>query len=98
MQPPLVLTDDQFTFEFMGKCFLLAESLSWCEGFFFISTDACYIFPQFVLVIIPLLWGCDFCFGERSLHRMLNGASSLLSSCHSSVWDWLCSSVVGIEV
>ena len=33
VQPPLVLTGDQFTFEFMGKCFLFAESLSWCEVF-----------------------------------------------------------------
>ena len=51
-----------------------------------------------MLVIIPLLGVCDFCCGDQSLHRMLNGTSSLLSGCHSSVWDWLCSPVVGIEV
>lgn len=59
--------------------------------------DACHVFPQSVLAIIPLMRRCGLCCGDQSLHRMLGGVSSLFCVCHSSVRGRVCSSVLEVK-
>ena len=49
------------------------------------SMDACHIFPQGVLALVPSDRGCVWCCSDQSLHWILGGASSLLCGCHSPV-------------
>lgn len=77
VQPPLVLTDDQFTFESMGKCFLLAESLSWCEVFFLLIFLLVDLFHGYIssLNISGILLKSMCCFAYISPLNISHGHS-----------------------
>ena len=61
------------------------------------SMDACHLFPQCVLALIPLIRGCHWWCGDQRLHWMLSGAFFLPCGCHNPVRDCVCSLVVGVE-
>ena len=59
--------------------------------------EACCVFLQSVLGIIPSIRGCAWCCSDQRLHQMLDRVSSVFCDWHSPTGDRVSSSAVEVE-